>query len=99
MNDEQFEQELQFLSTLASPPLIEQIRARDTAQREEIAELRAALATQPPEFRWTCINHWFLSLDPNRQESLLENKWALASAAFDAGQSTEDAVRGAEHDQ
>lgn len=37
MNDEQFEQELQFLSTLASPPLIDQLRARDTAQREALA--------------------------------------------------------------
>lgn len=41
MNDEQFEQELQFLSTLASPPLIEQIRARDIAQREALARAEA----------------------------------------------------------
>lgn len=41
MNEEQFEQELQFLSTLASPPLIEQLRARDTAQREALARVEA----------------------------------------------------------
>lgn len=43
MNDEQFEQELQFLSTLASPPLIEQIRDRDTAQRAALAQLQAEM--------------------------------------------------------
>jgi len=46
MNDEQFEQELQFLSTLASPPLIEQLRARDAGQREAIEAWKAAHARE-----------------------------------------------------
>lgn len=44
-------------------------------------------ATQPDagEPKWSCLNSWFLSLEPGRQAVLREDKWMLAGAAFDAG--------------
>ncbi len=34
---------------------------------------------------FTNVNDWFLAQEPGRQEVLREDKWMLASAAFDAG--------------
>lgn len=33
----------------------------------------------------SAFNQWFLSLEIGRRDILLEDKWALASAAFEAG--------------
>lgn len=47
MNDEQFEGRMQIVEVEVSQLMANQLRARDTALREEISKLRAALATQP----------------------------------------------------
>lgn len=55
--------------------------------RHAQAEQQETLATQPAagEPKWSCLNAWFLSLEPGRQAVLREDKWMLAGAAFDAG--------------
>lgn len=59
----------------------------EVAYRAGTEAARAALATQPAagEPKWSCLNAWFLSLEPGRQAVLREDKWMLAGAAFDAG--------------
>lgn len=94
MNDEQFEEEMCALEDCGHEDFVEALRARDTAQRKEIAELRAALATQPSSIKL-----------PPPQE-YMHGPWALfhnyAAASWnqclDAVQKL-NAVRGAEHDQ
>jgi len=52
MNDEQFEEEMCALEDCGHEDFVEALRDRDSAQRQEIARLRAALATQPAGQLW-----------------------------------------------
>ncbi len=49
------------------------------------AAMLAAAPTEPSKPAQAALNDWFLSLPEGRQGVLLEDKWMLASAAFEAG--------------
>ncbi len=45
------------------------------------------------------FNQWFLSLEEGRQEVLREDKWLLASAAFEAGKAIQQLSNNAIQDE
>ena len=77
MNEEEFASFLWALENTGLAWAVDELRSRDTSQREEIAELRAALATQPaasePE-QQTAIN----------ADDLPTKKYPLAAFDFDS---------------
>ncbi|HBO5514531.1 TPA: hypothetical protein L4559_003424 [Pseudomonas aeruginosa] len=54
-----------------------------TTQAHKPETPTSSAPTQPKPF--SNVNDWFLAQEPGRQDVLREDKWMLASAAFDAG--------------
>ncbi|EMM5100427.1 hypothetical protein ACK249_003774 [Pseudomonas aeruginosa] len=54
-----------------------------TTQTQKPVTPTSSAPTQPKPF--SNVNDWFLAQEPSRQDVLREDKWMLASAAFDAG--------------